>query len=187
MLKGEKVIIRDKKHSDSENDYSWRRNSTLTALDAAPPLKLSRREYIAYSNEEIRNPSRKRRRFAIDSLDGKHIGNCMFYDIDDNKKRAELGILIGDKEYWDDGYGTDAVNLLVQHIFNITNLERIYLKTLEWNIRAQKCFQKCGFVDCGRITRNENEFIVMELYREGCKPAEKNSTEINQTSISSAT
>lgn len=187
MLKGKKVIIRDKKYSDAENDYTWRRDTTLTALDAAPPLKLSRREYIAYSNEEIRNPSRKRRRFAIDSLDGKHIGNCMFYDIDESNKQAELGILIGDKEYWDDGYGTDAVNMMVEHIFRTSNLERIYLKTLDWNVRAQRCFHKCGFVDCDRITKNGNEFIVMELYRKQRKHTQKNGKDINQTSISSAT
>ena len=111
----------------------------------------------------------------------------MFYDIDESNKQAELGILIGDKEYWDDGYGTDAVNMMVEHIFRTSNLERIYLKTLDWNVRAQRCFHKCGFVDCDRITKNGNEFIVMELYRKQRKHTQKNGKDINQTSISSAT
>lgn len=165
MLRGEKVVLREKRYSDSENDYMWRIDPDLTVLDAAPRLRLSRREYIFYSNEEMRNPNKRRRRFAIDSLEGKHIGNCMYYDIDDINKQAELGILIGDKDYWGKGYGSDTVNTLVTYIFNNSSINRIYLKTLAWNVRAQKCFQKCGFISCGKIIRNSNEFIVMEIKR----------------------
>ena len=169
MIKGERVILRKKHPSDLENDYIWRIDPDLIALDAAPPLKLSRREYISYSNDEIRHPSKKRYRLAIDSDDGKHIGNCMYYDIDEKKSQAELGVLIGDSDYQGQGYGTDAVKTLVQYIFDNTSLQRIYLKTLVWNIRAYKCFHKCGFTDCGRITSNGNDFILMELQRDTVK------------------
>ena len=187
MLRGQKVILREKKYSDSDNDYSWRKDPELIILDAAPRLKLCRREYIAYSNEEIRNPHRRRRRFAIDSIDGKHIGNCMYYDIDEINKQAELGILIGDKDYWGKGYGTDAINTLVSHIFNSSNIKRVYLKTLDWNIRAQRCFQKCGFVHCGKVTKNDNNFIVMEIYRSWVNNCKANNSDIEPTSVKSTT
>ena len=74
MLRGEKTVLREKQLSDADNDYAWRSDRELARLDAASPVHLTRREFMAYYSEELRNPSRKRRRLAIDSLDGKHIG-----------------------------------------------------------------------------------------------------------------
>ena len=188
MLTGQKVILREKRLSDAERDYNWRCDPDLARLDAAPPLKMSHREFMAFYSDELRYPSRRRCRFAIDSLDGEHIGNCMYYDIDEKKRQAEMGILIGNREYWGKGYGTDAVNTLISHIFRGTILDRIYLNTLEWNIRAQLCFQKCGFIPCGRLTKNGNEFIVMELHRDWVKGIDaKPLYTDNKTSLSSMT
>ncbi|MCJ7521809.1 MAG: GNAT family N-acetyltransferase [Dehalococcoidia bacterium] len=166
VLAGQKVVLREKRISDAENDYAWRCDTDLARLDAVLPLSMSYREYVGYYADELQHASRQRRRFAIDSLDdGKHIGNCMYYDIDDDRKQTELGIIIGDRGYWGKGYGSDAVTALVRHVFNDTGVDRIFLNTLEWNVRAQRCFQKCGFVVCGRATKRGNDFLVMELHR----------------------
>ena len=105
-------------------------------------------------------------RFAIETEEGKHIGNCMYYNIDGNRGDAELGIIIGDRHYWDKGYGADAVATLVSRVFEEPKLEKIYLHTLEWNIRAQRCFQKCGFTICGHTIRSGHHFMIMELRKE---------------------
>lgn len=102
---------------------------------------------------------------AIETLDGKHIGNCGYFNIDKEKKEAEYGIMIGDRKYWECGYGSDAIFTLTSYIFTHTNLVRIYLKTLDWNIRAQKCFIKCGFSVYGKILRDGYIFITMEVFR----------------------
>jgi RimJ/RimL family protein N-acetyltransferase len=171
LLTGQKVVLREKKRSDAPNDYAWRCDADLAGLDAVPPLKMSFREYEYYYSDELQHAGSRRRRFAIDNLQGKHIGNCMYYDIDDAGRQAELGIMIGDREYWDQGYGTDAVATLVGHIFRDTILDRIYLHTLESNVRAQRCFEKCGFVTCGRVNRRGNDFLVMELRQSWTEPA----------------
>lgn len=170
VLTGQKVVLREKRITDAANDYGWRCDSELSRLDGVSPLKLSPQEYIANCTEELRHSSGRRRRFAIDSLNGKHIGNCMYYDIDKSKRQAEMGILIGDREYWNKGYGADAVTTLVCHIFEETSIERVYLNTLEWNVRAQRCFQRCGFIACGRVTKRGNNFLTMELHRSWMKP-----------------
>lgn len=177
MLIGQKVVLREKRIGDAANDYAWRRDADLAHLDAVLPVTMSYREYMAYYADELRHPNRRRCRFAIDSLDdGKHIGNCMYYDIDESRRQAELGIMIGERKYWGEGYGTDAVTTVVCHIFKETNIDRIYLNTLEWNVRAQRCFRKCGFIACGRVTRRGNDFIVMELHRSWLKSIEDNAT-----------
>ena len=169
MLKGTKVMLREKRLEDAANDYAWRCDEELARLDATWPMTISFADYLASYKEDLRYQDSQQRRFAIESLDGKHIGNCMYYDIDERTKQAELGILIGDRDYWNKGHGADAVITLVNHIFEVTGFERVYLSTLDWNIRAQKCFEKCGFVRCGNTTRGQNHLIVMETHRSSLK------------------
>ena len=165
LLKGQKVVIRPKRISDASNDYLWRRDEELTRLDASQMLRIPFSAFLLDYHDEIRHESSRRRRFAIDTLDGQHIGNCMFYNIDTRKREAELGIMIGDRDYWDNGYGVDAVNTLVNYIFKTTTIDRIYLNTLEWNLRAQRCFRKCGFIPFKKQKRFSNTFVVMEMLR----------------------
>jgi RimJ/RimL family protein N-acetyltransferase len=165
MITGKKTRLRDKKLSDARNDYSWQTDPELARLDAAPLFAASFAQYLLDYTSELCYPTPNRHQFAVETSDGKHIGNCTYYDIDDTKGEAELGIVIGDRDCWDKGYGTDAVITLVNHIFRQTNIKRIRLKTLDWNQRAQKCFQNCGFVPCGHLQRDGHSFMLMELHR----------------------
>ncbi len=163
MIKGNKVVLWEKRLEDAKDDYAWRTDVELCRLDATSPLNITFQEYLLNYANDLRYPNLTQRRFAIDTEDGKHIGNCMYYSIDVERKRAELGIMIGERAYWDKGYGADAINTLVNLIFQETPVERIYLHTLESNIRAQMCFQKCGFVFCGKTIRNGHYFKLMEV------------------------
>ena len=165
LIKGRMVYIRSKRMSDASNDYVWRRDEELTRLDAAPMMKIPFSSFLLDYHDEMRHESPRRRRYAIDTLGGQHIGNCMIYNIDMRRREAELGIMIGDRDYWDAGYGVDAVNTLVDHTFRTTPIDRIYLNTLEWNLRAQRCFRKCGFVPFKKQKRFSNTFVVMEMLR----------------------
>jgi RimJ/RimL family protein N-acetyltransferase len=166
VILGRKVNLREKKMSDVRNDYRWQSDPELAGLDAAPVLSMAFSVYLLDYTSEIHKKNPRRYPLAVDTLDGRHIGNCTFYDIDSNKGEAQLGIMIGEREYWDRGYGTDIVTTLADHAFRNANFNRIYLKTLDWNLRAQKCFLKCGFTPCGQLRRNNNTFVLMEITRE---------------------
>jgi RimJ/RimL family protein N-acetyltransferase len=96
----------------------------------------------------------------------------MYYNIDRLKGEAEVGITIGDRRYWGRGYGTDALETLIRYLFANTDLNRLRLKTLDWNHRAQRAFEKAGFVPCGKSRRSDGSFILMELRREWVAPEE---------------
>lgn len=165
MITGTKIKLRDKRLADALDDYTWRTDPELAQLDATPPLTATFPQYLSGYAIELRYPSSTRHPFAIETLDGKHIGNCVYYNINETKGKAELGIIIGDRDYWDKGYGTDAVTTLVSHIFRQTSLKRIYLKTLGSNRRAQECFQKCGFTPYRDLSKDGYRFMLMELHR----------------------
>jgi ribosomal-protein-alanine N-acetyltransferase len=160
-----KTRLREKRLDDARYDYRWQTDPELAALDAVPPPSLSYAEYLARYAVELRYPPTRRQRFAIETRDGEHIGNCTYYAINTKRGEAELGIMIGNRHYWDKGYGFDAITNLLELIFRETGLNRIYLKTLVSNTRAQKCFAKCGFTPCGQLKRDGYNFLLMELYR----------------------
>ena len=81
------------------------------------------------------------------------------------RREAELGVTIGDSDYWGHGCGTEAVRMLVDYVFSTTTLRRIYLHTLDWNVRAQRAFLNAGFRDAGRSRRGRHRFHRMEIVR----------------------
>ena len=166
MIIGNTVILREKRAADARDDYAWEVDPELSYLDACSPTTMTFSQYLAEYVDELDTFLPTSRRFAIDTLDGKHIGNCSYYNISQSKGTAELGIMIGDRDYWGKGYGTDAVTTLVKYIFRQTDLKRIYLKTLESNIRAQQCFQKCGFTEYDHMVKASFHFMLMELHRD---------------------
>ena len=166
IIIGRKIKLRKKTITDARDDYAWQNDPELARIDAAPRLTLPFIQYLSIYADELHRESSVRCEFAIDTPDDKHIGNCIYYGIDMFRGETELGIVIGNRDYWNEGYGTDAVTILVTHIFCQTDFNRIYLKTLESNSRAQKCFHKCGFSPYGRRqNRDGHSFVLMEIYR----------------------
>ncbi len=165
MVTDKKIRLRKKRLADAADNYSWQTDPELIQLDAAPLQSTTFPSYLSAYLDELLYPSSKRRTFAIETLEGKHIGNCSYYDINEAKGETQLGIMIGNRDYWDKGYGTETVTLLLSRIFQETNLSRVYLKTLVSNIRAQRCFQKCGFALCGTLNKDGYHFVLMEILR----------------------
>ena len=98
--------------------------------------------------------------FAIETLDtGKYIGGCGVKNIDYKNSVLEVGIFIGDEEYLSKGYGTDALKLLVEFIFEQMNINKVKLGVYSFNPRAQRCYEKVGF--------KREAVLKEELYRNG--------------------
>jgi RimJ/RimL family protein N-acetyltransferase len=163
VARGELVVLRRKRLGDAHDDYRWRTDAELASFDAARPFAATYNDYLALYRDELLYPSPYRRSLAIEDNDGRHIGNVMYYNIDTIRREAELGITIGERSYWDRGYGRDAVQTAVRHVLTTTGFRRVYLKTLEWNVRAQRAFERAGFRMCGRMRRAGNGFVVMEF------------------------
>ena len=73
------------------------------------------------------------------------IGTCQIFNFDWRNRSAEIGIMIGEKAFWDQGYGTESMKLLLKHGFNTLNLHRIWLQVFANNKRAIHVYEKVGF------------------------------------------
>lgn len=78
------------------------------------------------------------------------VGTCAFSQLDGDNGSALYHITIGEKEAWGRGYGTEATRLMLGHAFGPLRLHRIALFVFEFNERAIRTYQRCGFVIEGR-------------------------------------
>ena len=73
------------------------------------------------------------------------IGNTSFISIMEIDRCAEIGIMIGEKYYWNKGYGTEAMQTMLRHGFETLNLHRIWLQVYVTNPRGIRAYEKAGF------------------------------------------
>jgi len=78
------------------------------------------------------------------------IGHISIHDIDHLHRHAFIGMFIGDVEYRNKGYGTEAVRLVLDYGFKTLNLHNIMLSVHEDNSAAITCCKNAGFHEVGR-------------------------------------
>ncbi len=170
MIEGQLVRLRAREPGDAERAFGWINDWEVARfLLVRYPLSLaSERIWV----EATPAASFGGVHLAIDTLDGRHIGNLDLRNVMPENRTAELGIMIGDKQFWGRGYGADAVRTVARLAFHRMNLNRLYLHTYAYNERAQRSFARAGFTLEGRL-RNHLfvdgrywDVLVMGLLRE---------------------
>lgn len=105
----------------------------------------------------------------IDAETDSLIGNAGLHSVNYLHRNAEIGIFIGDKTYWNKGYGTEALSLLIDYCFEVLNLHNISLKAYSFNTRAIRCYEKIGFKKAGELReafiygRKAHNIIFMDI------------------------
>lgn len=131
-------------------DYTGRSGQITTLVEE--------KEYLENSARDNQN-----KKFDIIELNNnKIIGTLGLEHINWIERSAVLGIFIGDKDFRNNGYGTEAIRLLLEYGFKYLNLHSIRLDLLAVNERAHKCYLKCGFKDTG--CSREEIFINGKYY-----------------------
>ena len=94
------------------------------------------------------------------------VGSIEFYDLNERPHQAVLGILIGEKTLWGKGYGTVAVRLALELIFQVHQFERITLQTLDHNARARGSFERVGFHLTGLADAGKQRFAHYQITKD---------------------
>lgn len=151
MISGDRIRLRAPERSDIPQFAKWLNDPEVTAgLTIFLPLSLADEE--AWFENMLKNPATQHP-LVIETGEGetwRMIGNCGFHEIDWRCRSAEVGIFIGEKQCWNQGYGSEAMRLLLRHGFNTLNLNRIALQVYADNPRAVRSYEKVGFVHEGR-------------------------------------
>jgi RimJ/RimL family protein N-acetyltransferase len=81
----------------------------------------------------------------------KAVGDISYINVDQQSRNAELGVFIGDKEFWGKGIGTKAISLMLDYGFKTLNFHRVYLRVFAPNQRGVHCYEKIGFKHEGNM------------------------------------
>lgn len=79
------------------------------------------------------------------------IGNTGLHRIDQLNRTAEFGILIGEKDCWGKGYGTETTRLMLDYGFTVLGLHAVMLRVFSYNQRGVRAYTKAGFKEVGRL------------------------------------
>jgi diamine N-acetyltransferase len=170
FLVGQKVYLRPLERADAPTLVPWFNDpEVLRTVARYRPLNLQEEEAwlerAAGSEHDLGLGIVPR---ATDQL----VGVTGLHQMDFKNRHAAFGIIIGDKESWGKGYGTEATGLLIQYAFDTLNLNRVWLHVYEFNERGIRAYEKVGFrregvlrQDCYREGRYWNTF-VMGILRE---------------------
>ena len=150
MLHGERVTLRAVTREDIRTYWKYRNDVEVVLLaDPLPPRPRSLEEMEADYDDLQKHPTGNPW-FAIEA-DGRFIGQCILHNFDRTSMTCELGITIGERDYWSKGYGREAVALLLDYAFRLLNLHKVWLTTNATNERAIRAYQACGFSEEGRL------------------------------------
>ena len=91
--------------------------------------------------------------FAIELLNGEHIGFSGMHQINWRDRSALTGTVIGAQEHWGKGIGTDAARVRSRYCFDVLGLRYLMSAVLEGNERSLGMLKKSGYVECGRYPK----------------------------------
>jgi len=167
MIYGERIRLRAIERTDLAQFVEWLNDPEVRrGLVISLPLSLAEEE-IWYENMLKRPQEEHPLGIEIMTDDGwELIGNCGLMGFDWRVRQAEFGIFIGAKQYWNQGYGTEALKTMIRHGFHTLNLNRICLRVYENNPRAIRSYEKAGLTIEGRKRQAhyyEGQFFDMLL------------------------
>jgi RimJ/RimL family protein N-acetyltransferase len=161
MIYGQRIRFRKPERDDLPVFVRWfNAPEVRQGLSMYHPMSMAEEERwyegMMQRPEEERPFTIEVRSQNIDGTDSwMPIGNCSLFSFEWRNRNAELGIVIGEKAFWNQGYGSEAVQLLLRHSFNTLNLNRVWLRVYETNPRAIRFYEKIGFVNEGRKRQSE--------------------------------
>jgi RimJ/RimL family protein N-acetyltransferase len=146
MIRGEAVYLRPAERDDIPIFVRWLNDAeTSSYLSLRSPLSLPMEE--GWFERAVAQQGKEGYHFVICRLDDDQpIGTIGLFAIDNVNGSAGMGITIGEKQLWGQGYGSDALNALLDFGFGQLRLERVWLDVYDFNTRARRSYEKCGFV-----------------------------------------
>ena len=158
-LLGDRIYLSPRNSGDIEIFTKWLNDFQVTDYTARSSQVLTLDGEKQYLEQHINDGAY----FAIVTLDNNEmIGTVSLEKIDYLNRNSTLGIFIGESEYRNKGYGSEAINLILDYGFNYLNMYSIELRVLEFNSIGIACYKKCGFKEIGR--RRKEKFINGKYY-----------------------
>lgn len=170
MLTGDRVVLRPGRPEDREPMWRARQDPlTWARTTEAPLLPETLEAYVVRLTERRGGPDAAE--FGVDDAGGTFLGRASLFHVDALTRHAEVGITLLPSAR-SQGFGRDALQVLVDYAFRSRNLRRVHLQTLASNPAALRCYAAVGFVEEGRLREHAwvegtyDDIVLMGLLRD---------------------
>jgi len=154
---GNKVILRPILEEDLPKFFLWM-NDPLVSKFLSNPFPLSFEQEKEWFQKYLKEPD-KINLAIVDKETDNLIGSIGIHGINYKSGVGTTGTIIGNRDYWGKGYGTEAKMLFLEFIFHELNLRKIYSEVIGFNERSINYSFRCGYVK--EVT------LPMDLYKNG--------------------
>jgi len=156
FIEGNRIYLREVRLSDANGKYyRWMNDPEIVRYVESRFDSKSVEMLQSYIRREEENKANVFMAI-IDKNNDEHIGNIKIHGIDHIHRHAQVSLIIGEKDYWGNGYGSEAINLVVDFAFNTLNLYRLFAGIYASNVGSIKAFKKANFFEEG--VRKEHRF-----------------------------
>ncbi len=149
MLRGERIYLSALNPSNAEVALRWFNDAEVREwlLSGHIPMTLAS-EQAFYARMEASDSDHV---FEIHLAENdRYIGNCGIHGVKLPERTGEIGILIGEKDCWNQGYGRDALQTIMRFGFDTLGMHRLSIKAVEGNERSCHLYPSLGFTEVGR-------------------------------------
>jgi len=164
-LFGEKVMLREYRQEDLPCIAAWVNDEETTKylsdIFVLPQTSKMREDFLS---ARLTGSSHEACFIIADRETQKYLGQADLLEINWINRCATVGIVIANAEDRSRGVGTEALTLLCEYGFQKLGLQRIQLNVYEANTRAQRCYEKVGFIREGvkrRAIYKDGRFMDM--------------------------
>ena len=166
IIHGDKVVLRAVEESDNAMLLSLINDPDTEMMLGGSSWPVSEAEQLKWFEHQERSRDVLRCIVALQE-DGKAIGTIILSDIDQKNATGHIHIKMSKDGGRGKGYGTDAVNTMVQYAFEELRLNCIYANILSYNEASIKLFERCGFKKDGVLRQRvykKGKFVDMLAY-----------------------
>lgn len=144
---GERIILREYREEDLQHIQAWVNNPDITDMLSNifmfPHTKNKTEKFL---NTMLESDTIETCGFVIAHKDTEeYIGQIDLVRIDWKNRKALMGIIVGSPQNHNQGYGTEAITLLLAYGFDRLGLNKIELEVRTYNKKGIRCYEKCGF------------------------------------------
>lgn len=167
FLQGKRLRLRPNDITDVDRYTRWINDEEIRSFlgSVFPTTKLQEEDWLREKQKQTDCVQ-----LAIETNKGTHIGGISIFRIHWIDRTAETGTMIGDKKYWNDGYGTEAKMLLLKYAFETLGLRKIHSRAYAYNERSINYSLKCGYQITGRQKDEKFKFgkyhdlVMLEVF-----------------------
>ncbi len=156
LAAGEKTILRQFSREDVEAWLAWPPHAD-PLYTSSYPRPMNRYEQDAWYYERLNRPDYMM--FAVEDQQKNLIGLLTLRNIDRSRTHAVLGITLR-PEILAQGLGTDCLWTFQSYFFDVLKFDALILDVAAYNRRAQRVYEKCGFVYTGEHWGHYDDYTV---------------------------